>query len=448
MLNLTKTNITDILREAAHPLTGKADDYDPLMELIGDARFVLIGEASHGTHEFYEQRAEITKRLIWEKGFTAVAVEADWPDAYRVNRYVRSVSEDTTSEEALAGFDRFPTWMWRNTVVVNFVDWLREYNTLLPPNATKVGFYGLDLYSLFGSIKEVLGYLDKIDPEAAKKARYRYSCLEHFGEDSQHYGYAATFGLSESCEKAVVSQLKELQRLAAEYSQQDGRVPEDEFFYAEQNARLVKNAEEYYRSMFRGRVSSWNLRDRHMAETLDHLVAHLDRHGNRTKVVVWEHNSHLGDARATDMGAAGELNVGQLVRQRYGDDAVLVGFSTYTGTVTAASDWDTPAERKRVRPALSGSYEALFHSTAVPCFLLNLRDNAEVSKRLRQPRLERAIGVIYLPESERVSHYFHARLPEQFDAIIHLDQTRAVEPLERTPHWETSEAPETYPFAL
>lgn len=448
MLNLTKTNITDILREAAHPLTGKADDYDPLMQLIGDARFVLIGEASHGTHEFYEHRAEITKRLVWEKGFTAVAVEADWPDAYRVNRYVRSVSEDTTSEEALAGFDRFPTWMWRNTVVVNFIDWLREYNTLLPPNATKVGFYGLDLYSLFGSIKEVLGYLDKIDPEAAKKARYRYSCLEHFGEDSQHYGYATTFGLSQSCENAVVSQLKELQHRAAEYSQRDGRVPEDEFFYAEQNARLVKNAEEYYRSMFRGRVSSWNLRDRHMAETLDHLIAHLDRHGNRNKVVVWEHNSHLGDARATDMGAAGELNVGQLVRQRYGDDAVLVGFSTYTGTVTAASDWGTPAERKRVRPALSGSYEALFHSTAVPCFLLNFRDNAELSKRLRPPRLERAIGVIYLPESEHVSHYFHARLPDQFDAIIHLDQTRALEPLELTPQWETGEAPETYPFGF
>ncbi|HEY9671765.1 MAG TPA: erythromycin esterase family protein, partial [Waterburya sp.] len=429
-------------------LTGAANDYEPLMELIGDARFVLIGEASHGTHEFYEQRAEITKRLIQEKGFSAVAVEADWPDAYRVNRYVRGVSDDSRANEALAGFDRFPTWMWRNTVVVNFINWLRDYNHSLPPNATKAGFYGLDLYSMYSSIKAVLGYLEKVDPEAAKRARYRYSCIEHFGEDSQSYGYAASVGLSESCEDEVVKQLHELQRRADEYAQRDSRVAEDEFFYAQQNARLVKNAEEYYRSMFRGRVSSWNLRDRHMAETLDQLVAHLDRQGGRTKVVVWAHNSHLGDARATDMGNAGELNVGQLVRQQYGSEAVLVGFSTYTGTVTAASDWGAPAERKRVRPALSDSYEALFHETRLPCFLLTLRQDGLVVQGLRKSRLERAIGVIYLPQSERISHYFHARLANQFDAMIHLDETRAIEPLEPTAHWETGEAPETYPFAF
>jgi erythromycin esterase-like protein len=288
MVDAAKTNITNTVRESAHLLTGATQDYDPLMDLIGNARFVLIGEASHGTHEFYEQRAEITKRLIREKGFTAVAVEADWPDAYRVNRYVRGISDDTSATDALAGFDRFPAWMWRNTVVVNFVDWLREYNNSGPPNATKTGFYGLDLYSMYASIKAVLGYLDKVDPEAAKRARSRYSCLEHFGEDSQSYGYAASFGLSESCQDEAINQLKELQRLTAEYSQRDTQVAEDEFFYAEQNARLVKNAEEYYRSMFRGRVSSWNLRDRHMAEMLDHLVAHLDRQGSRTKVVVWE----------------------------------------------------------------------------------------------------------------------------------------------------------------
>ncbi|HEY9609410.1 erythromycin esterase family protein [Allocoleopsis sp.] len=448
MGNVTKTNITDVLREAAYLVTGAAEDYDPLMDLIGDARFVLLGEASHGTHEFYEQRAEITKRLIREKGFSAVAVEADWPDAYRVNRYVQGISTDTTSTDALTGFARFPAWMWRNTVVVNFVDWLRNYNHSLPANATKTGFYGLDLYSMYDSIKAVLEYLDKIDPEAAKRARSRYSCLKHFGEDSQSYGYAASLDLSESCEDEAVNQLRELQRRTAEYLQRDGCMVEDEFFYAEQNARLVKNAEEYYRSMFRGRVSSWNLRDRHMAETLDHLVAHLDRQGNRTKVVLWAHNSHLGDARATDMGASGELNVGQLVRQRYGDDAILVGFSTYTGTVTAASDWGAPPERKRVRPALSGSYEALFHSTGLPRFWLNLRDNTPATEKLRQPRLERAIGVIYLPQSERVSHYFHARLSDQFDAIIHLNETRGLEPLERTPHWDTGEAPETYPFAF
>jgi erythromycin esterase-like protein len=448
MLNTIKTNITDTLREHAHPLTGATDDYDSLMDLIGDAHLVLIGEASHGTHEFYEQRAEITKRLIREKGFTAVAVEADWPDAYRVNRYVRGVSDDPTSIDALGGFERFPTWMWRNTVVVNFIDWLREYNDSLPQDATKSGFYGVDLYSMYASMKEVLGYLEKIDPEAAKRARYRYSCLEHFGEDSQSYGYAASLGLNESCQEEVVSQLVELQRRTAEYSQRDGGVAEDEFFYAEQNAWLVKNAEEYYRSMFRGRVSTWNLRDRHMAETLNRLVNHLNQSQQNTKVVVWEHNSHLGDARATDMGASGELNVGQLVRQKYGDDAILVGFSTYTGSVTAASDWGAPAERKQVRPALSGSYEALFHTMDLPRFLLNLRDNAQVATLLRQPRLERAIGVIYLPQSERVSHYFSARLSDQFDAVIHIDETQAVEPLERAPQWETGEAPETYPFSL
>lgn len=448
MLDATITKLTDAVRECAYPLTGSAQDYDPLMDLIGDARFVLIGEASHGTHEFYQQRAEITKRLIQEKGFTAVAVEADWPDAYRVNRYVRGIGDDTTSADALAGFDRFPAWMWRNTEVVNFIDWLREYNNALPQNATKAGFYGLDLYSLHTSVEAVLSYLDKIDPEAAKRARYRYSCFEHFGEDTQGYGYAASFGLTESCQKKVINELLELQHRAGEYALADGQEAEDEYFYAEQNARLIKNAEEYYRSMFRGRVSSWNLRDRHMAETLDHLVAHLDKQRSRTKVVLWAHNSHLGDARATDMGDAGELNVGQLVRERYGRDAVLVGLTTYSGTVTAASNWGAPPERKRVRPGMSGSYEALFHETGLPRFLLTLRSDDKVATALRKRLLERAIGVIYLPETERVSHYFRARLPDQFDAVLHFDETRALEPLERTSHWEKGEVPETFPSSF
>lgn len=448
MPEATKSKLREAVRQVAHPLTGAASDYDPLMDLIGDARFVLIGEASHGTHEFYRERAEITKRLIQEKGFTAVAVEADWPDAYRVNSYVRGVSDDATTDEALGGFKRFPTWMWRNTDVVNFIDWLRDYNKALPPNATKVGYYGLDLYSMHTSMEAVLGYLDKIDPEAAKRARHRYSCFEHFGENTQAYGYAASFGLSESCEDEALKQLMELQRRAAEYANRDGRVAEDEFFYAQQNARLVKNAEEYYRSIFRGRVSSWNLRDRHMAETLDQLVAHFNQQGIPAKFVVWEHNSHLGDARATDMGDAGELNVGQLVRQRYGSEAVLIGFSTYTGTVTAASNWGDTPERKQVRPALPESYEALFHKTGLPRFLLNLRNDDRAIARLREGKLERAIGVIYRPETERLSHYFYARLPDQFDALIHFDETRAVEPLERNPQWETGEPPETYPSAL
>jgi erythromycin esterase-like protein len=440
--------LTNTLHQVAHPLTGAAVDYDPLMELIGDSRFVLLGEASHGTHEFYAARAQITQRLIKEKGFTAVAVEADWPDAYRINRYVRGIGDGTTSIDALAGFQRFPTWMWRNADVLDFVGWLRAYNDGLPQNASKVGFYGLDLYSMHASIQAVIGYLDQVDPEAASRARYRYSCFEHFGEDTQSYGYATSFGLSSSCEDEVVKQLMELQRRTDEYAQRDDHLAEDEFFYAEQNARLVKNAEEYYRSMFRGRVSSWNLRDRHMAETLDRLVAHLEQQGGHPKVVVWAHNSHLGDARATDMGGQGELNVGQLVRERYDDDAVLVGFSTYTGTVTAASNWDAPAERKRVRAALPDSYEALFHNTGLSRFLLTLRGDNEAVVGLREPRLERAIGVIYRPETERLSHYFYATLPDQFDVVIHFDQTRAVEPLERTAQWNGGEVPETFPSAL
>ncbi len=448
MPDTIRNNLISAIRDRAHPLTGVAQDYDPLMDLIGDARFVLIGEASHGTHEFYEQRAEITKRLIQEKGFTAVAVEADWPDAYRINRYVRGMSDDPTPAEALGGFVRFPTWMWRNRDVVNFIDWLRQYNDALPGTAPKVGFYGLDLYSMHTSIEAVLDYLDKVDPEAANRARHRYSCFEHFGEDTQAYGYAASYGLTEPCEDAAINQLLELQRQTAEYAKRDGRVTEDEFFCAEQNARLVKNAEEYYRSMFRRRVSSWNLRDRHMAETLKYLVDYLNRQGRRTKVVVWAHNSHLGDARATEMGKAGELNVGQLVRERYGRDSVLIGFSTYTGTVTAASNWGGLPELKRVRPGLPESYEALFHNTGLPGFLLNLREDGQVIDALRKPHLERAIGVIYLPETERISHYFHAQLPDQFDAVIHFDETRGVEPLDRSAHWQEGEVPETYPFSV
>ena len=435
------------LRDAAYPLAGSARDYDPLIGRIGEARFALLGEASHGTHEFYCERAEITKRLIAEKNFTAVAVEADWPDAYRVNRYVRGASDDVDAMEALADFRRFPTWMWRNTVVVEFIEWLRAYNDALPPGAEKVGFYGLDLYSLHASMKAVLRYLEKVDPEAAKQARERYSCFDHVGEDTQAYGLMTRLNLSKSCEEEVVSQLLELQRRAADYVRRDGRL-DDDLFYAEQNARLVKNAEAYYRSVFLEEVSSWNLRDRHMAETLDALVAHLGRKGSRAKIAVWEHNSHLGDARATEMGQRGELNVGQLTREKYGSEAVLVGFTTHHGTVTAASDWGKPAKRKRVRPALAGSYEALFHAAKRDRFLLILNDGDTMVQQLSVPRLERAIGVIYRPDTERQSHYFRARLPNQFDAVLHFDETRAIKSLEITQEWEAGELPDTFPFAV
>src|SRR6266436_3452505 len=440
--------VSNAVKAEARVLEGKKHDYDPLLTLIHEARFCLLGEATHGTHEFYRVRAEISKRLIKEKGFTAIAVEADWPDAFRVNRYVRGLSDDQNANEALGGFKRFPTWMWRNNVVLEFVEWLRDYNSSLPGGATKVGFYGLDLYSLYASIESVLGYLDKIDPAAAKRARYRYSCFEHFAEDTQAYGYAANFGITESCERDVIEQLIELRHRAADYASRDGRIAQDEFFFAEQNARLVLNSERYYRAMFRGRVESWNLRDRHMAETLDALVTHLNSQGQPAKVAVWEHNSHLGDARATYMADYGELNVGQLVREHYGPDAVLIGFTTYTGTVTAASDWGGAAERKRVRPALGNSYEATFHDVAAPNFLLPLRDTGPASNAVRDPRLERAIGVIYMPQTERQSHYFKARLSDQFDAVIHFDETQALEPLERFALWETGEPPETFPTGV
>jgi len=346
--------------------------------------------------------------------------------------------------------------MWRNEVVRDFVGWLRAHNDALPPGAPQVGFYGLDLYSLGESIAAVVGYLDRVDPEAARRARARYGCFEHFSDDPQAYGAATGFGTAEPCEDEVVNQLLELRRHAPEYAGRDGRVAEDAYFAAEQNARLAKNAEAYYRAMFRGRVSSWNLRDRHMAETLEALVARLDgqREGTPTRVAVWAHNSHLGDARATQMGEGGELNLGQLVRERWGRRAALVGFSTHRGTVTAASDWDEPAERKRVRPALPGSYEALFHEVAETGprdFLLDLREPG-LADALRGPRLERAIGVIYRPETERLSHYFGARLPEQFDAVLHLDETTAVAPLESEPdvgaEAESAEPAETFPTGV
>jgi len=436
------------LRAAAHELTGDRRDYDPLLELIGEARIVLIGEASHGSHDFYRERARITKRLISERGFTAVAVEGDWPDAYRVNRYVRGGGVDRDAEEALRGFARFPTWMWRNADVLDFVGWLRSYNEGRHHTARKVGFYGLDLYSLGASMEAVIGYLDEQDPDAAVRARARYECLQPYSGESAAYGQAVLLGVSEPCRRGVIEQLVELRRRAGEYLARDGLAAEDEYFFAEQNAAIVTNAEEYYRTMFGDRAGSWNQRDRHMADTLDQLIAHLDRHGGTAKAVVWAHNSHVGDARATEMARRGELNIGQLMRERHGRDAVSVGFTTYEGSVTAASDWGAEPERKRVRPALADSYEALLHTVGMPAFLLCPLASGDSGRSLSEPRLERAIGVIYRPETERQSHWFAANAARQYDALVHLDVTRAVEPLERTPRWELGEPPETYPTAL
>ncbi len=437
------------IREHAMPLTGAKEDFDGLLEMIGEASLVLIGEASHGTHEFYRIRAQLTKRLIEEKEFNAVAVEADWPDACRVNRYVRLEPGDKDSVEALAGFERFPGWMWRNADVVDFIGWLRNHNEHAYAADRQAGFYGLDLYSLHKSMDEVITYLEAKDPAEAAKARIRYGCMDRFGRDPQNYGLLAGSGMSEGCRMEVLQQLIDLRAKEVELLARNGPAAIDEFFFAEQNARLVRNAEEYYRQMFRSDVSSWNLRDKHMMETLIELIAHLQSTTGTAKVVLWAHNSHLGDARATQMSRRGEWNLGQLVRQHFpGRQARLIGFTTYTGTVTAASGWHLPAERKQVRPGMDGSYEKLFHQAGIPDFWLDLGANHAATQALMEPRLERAIGVIYRPESERASHYFEACLPRQFDAVLHYDQTRAVEPLERTAAWTRDEAPETYPVGI
>jgi erythromycin esterase-like protein len=442
----------EAVAEASRPLSGKSADFDGLLELIGDARVVLLGEASHGTHEFYAMRAAITQRLIVEKDFSAVCIEGDWPDAYRVDAFVKGRSQDRTPGNALEGFQRFPTWMWRNEVVRDFVGWLRRHNE--KSAARPVSFLGLDLYSMFGSISAVLEYLARVDPDAARRARARYACFEHFADDSQAYGYATATKMIDPCESDAIQQLVELRSQAMQYMSRDGRPAADAFFSAEQNARLVLNAEQYYRSMYQGRASSWNLRDKHMAETLEAVHQHLGSTGIPPGVVVWAHNSHLGDARHTEMKRRGELNLGQLVRERHGDGARLIGFSTNTGTVTAAHDWDELGQQMRVRPGLEQSYERLFadvaRSTREDRFWFDLTDGTPGTLALGSPRLQRAIGVIYRPETERISHYFEAHLTKQFDAMIHIDETHALRALEPGEIWErgAEEPPETYPRGL
>lgn len=431
------------VRAHAHPFAGTEEVPDALLQKARRARFVLLGEATHGTAEFYRHRAAITRRLIEEYGFEAVAVEADWPDAYRVNRYVRGLGNDPSAREALGSFTRFPLWMWRNPEVLAFAEWLRAHNEVRAAGE-RVGFYGLDLYSLYSSADEVIRYLERVDPEAAAAAKARYGCLDHTTHEPQAYGARAAFGIRADCEEAVVRQLVALQEQSARYLSRDGVAAQDEQFQAEQNARVVKSAERYYRAMYRGGANTWNLRDRHMADTLERLSLHLQRQGRHGRIVVWEHNSHVGDARATEVGYR-DINVGQLIRERFGIQALLVGYTTFEGSVSAASEWGGEVECKPLRPGLKNSYEALFHASGTPPFLLPLWDT-ETARLLDDSRLERAVGVIYLPETERYSHYFEAELPRQFDAVIHFDRSRALEPLDRVPGWQPDRTPQTFPF--
>lgn len=420
---------TDTLRAHARPL-GDGDPPEDLVERLAPHAVVCIGEASHGTEEFYDLRARITERLVRDHGFTAVAIEGDWPDAARVDAWLRDGDDDVDVDLALAGFQRFPRWMWRNDVVADFLTSLRGRDD--PPR-----FVGLDLYSLHRSIVEVLTYLEGVDPEAADRARQRYACFDHTGVDGQRYGYAVMRG-KEPCEQGAVEQVAELA------AWQDGPAR----FDAEQNARLVADAERYYRAMYRGRDESWNLRDEHMVDTLDRTREQLRAEGREPKVVVWAHNSHLGDARATEMAWRGELNVGQLVRERYGDEAVLVGMTTHTGEVSAADDWDGELQRKRVRDSLPGSVERLLHDVGEERLWLDLQE-PDVHAVLDEPRLQRAIGVIYRPATERISHYLQARTSQQFDVLVHVDRTSALTPLDPSDAWNEGETvPATYPWAV
>ena len=430
-------SVPRIIAAAAEPLPDFDDPaFGALFDRFADARIVLIGEASHGTSEFYRARAAITRRLIEHHGFTIIAVEADWPDAAAIDRHVRHRPARREDERI---FQRFPTWMWRNTDVDDFIGWLRAHNEGLPDDR-QTGFHGLDLYSLNSSVRAVIGYLDRVDPEAAAIARERYGCLTPWRNDPAAYGRMAISTGYAQCEQAVVQQLRDL--FSRSRATQDG----EDLLDARQNARLVANAESYYRAIYYGGAESWNLGDTHMFDTLELL---LQQKGARAKAVVWAHNSHIGDARHTEMGSVrDEINIGQLCREHYGDNACLIGLGTHGGTVAAATDWDGPMEVKRVNPSRPDSYERLCHDSGVDRFLIDLREGRNEAARaaLIEPRLERFIGVIYRPETERWSHYSTADLPRQFDAWLWFDETQAV-----TPSGDVAPQPgeeETYPFGL
>ena len=433
----TTPELVEGIRRIARPL-GREEDLDPLIERVGDARHVLLGEASHGTAEYYEWRTAITRRLVEEKGFRFVAVEGDWPDCYAINRYVKGWPDAARSARAvLDAYERWPTWMWANREVEALVGWLRALNDGRPEEE-KVGFYGLDVYSLWDSLDAVTAYLEQVDPDALPAARRAYGCFEPYREDEIAYARATAL-VPTSCESEVVSMLRELRDNAAEYRERD---PEA-FFDAEQNALVARNAELYYRTMVQGGPTSWNVRDTHMADTLDRL---MERHGEGAKAVVWEHNTHIGDARATDMAPEGMVNVGQLVRERHGvGDTVLVGFGSHRGSVIAGAYWGAPMEELSVPPAHEGSYEDALHAAGGDDKLLIISDAAR-AERLFDPRGHRAIGVVYDPSRERRGNYVPTVLPLRYDAFLYLDETSALHPLHQEPEF-VGEA-ETYPTGM
>ena len=442
MLEAAVDALPGVIANVAEPLPDIDDPpFGAMFDRFADARVVLLGEASHGTSEFYRARAAISRRLIEHHGFNVVAVEADWPDAATVDRFVR---DRPWRAGELKAFDRFPTWMWRNREFDEFIRWLGKHNR----NRTAermCGFYGLDLYNLSGSMRAVIDFLEREDPELARLAHRRYGCLDPWAEEPQLYGRNALIEGYARCEVGVVQMLKDLLARQIDCFAEEC----EEWLDAAANARLVKDAEAYYRVMYHGAAESWNLRDTHMFETLGMI---LDAKPD-SRAIVWAHNSHIGNAAFTEMGMSrGELNIGQLAKEKFGQEARLIGFGTHTGTVAAADDWDEPMKVKQVRPSLPDSYERASHDSGVPSFLLDLRQaetDGAVREALMEPRIERFIGVIYRPETERWSHYSEAILPKQFDAWIWFDQTRAVTPLpgEEKPGGQAHED-ETYPFGL
>lgn len=431
-------SLVEQVKRVAHPLTdGDLAGYDPLLEMIGDARIVLIGEASHGTHEFYRERARITTRLIREMEFSFVAVEGDWPECYGINRFVRGGAG--AAREAIDAFSVYPTWMWGNLDTLHFVEWLRAYNDSLPQGRSQVGFYGLDLYSLFASIDGVIQYLERIDPEAGRQARERYACFEPFNRNKDVYAYSTGLGMAESCEEDALAMLHELHIKRAQYEPVS---PDDSYFNAVMSAASAADSERYYRSMYRGDEISWNLRDIHMMDTLDRLLEHA---GPKGKAVVWEHNTHIGDFRAT-ADAAGMVNVGQLTRERHPGQSIAIGFGTYEGSVTASRGWGDHPERMAVPPAQRGSYDNAFHGAEIERFLLLLKpllDRGEAAG-LNEWRGQRAIGVVYHPEYES-GNYVPTKLASRYDAYIHIDSSRAVKPLAIEPTWTPAPLEQTYP---
>ena len=429
------TELAERIRETSHPLRS-SEDSDPLMDRIGDARCVLLGEASHGTHEYYEWRARISERLIREKDFSFIAVEGDWPDCYEINRYIKGYPDSgTNAREALRAFDRWPTWMWANEEVADLAERLRRHNDGLPPDE-KVGFFGLDVYSLRESLDELIKFLRRVDPDAVPAARRAYKCFEPYAGDPQEYAWATAF-VPTSCQEEVLAMLLEIRERAPEHEDDP-----EAHFDADQNALVVKNAESYYRAMLGGSAESWNVRDRHMAETLERLMRH---HGPDAKAIVWEHNTHIGDARFTDMADAGMVNVGQLAREHWGEEnVVLVGLGSHRGSVIAAQEWGAPMKRMLVPEARPGSWENILHLAHGADSLLVFGDEVN-GNGLLEPRAHRAIGVVYNPAHERFGNYVPTVLPRRYDAFLYFDETQALRPLHVQPR-ESDEPPETFPY--